>query len=182
VIVRETPDRYCEPLVGCPRGALKLSSQLSPPANARRPPPVRHQDHTFADIEPPIWRRILLPRELNFAQLHEGIQAAFGWTDSHLHHFVVGGPRRRRPRVRRRTSSVTERSWRQPRSPCAISTSITCPIRASCTNTTSVTPGCTGLSSTHRCRPRTASNTRYASTVLATTRKFVCDRSPPAGR
>ena len=46
---------------------------------------------TIADIEPPIWRRILLPRELNFAQLHEVIQAAFGWTDSHLHQFVVGG-------------------------------------------------------------------------------------------
>jgi hypothetical protein len=45
----------------------------------------------IADIEPPIWRRILLPRELNFAQLHEVIQAAFGWTDSHLHQFVVGG-------------------------------------------------------------------------------------------
>jgi hypothetical protein len=46
---------------------------------------------TIADIEPPIWRRLLLPRELNFAQLHEVIQAAFGWTDSHLHQFVVGG-------------------------------------------------------------------------------------------
>ena len=45
----------------------------------------------IADIEPPIWRRLLLPRELNFAQLHEVIQAAFGWTDSHLHQFVVGG-------------------------------------------------------------------------------------------
>jgi hypothetical protein len=46
---------------------------------------------TIADIEPLIWRRIMLPRELNFAQLHEVIQAAFGWTDSHLHQFVVGG-------------------------------------------------------------------------------------------
>jgi hypothetical protein len=46
---------------------------------------------TIADIEPPIWRRLLLPCELNFAQLHEVIQAAFGWTDSHLHQFVVGG-------------------------------------------------------------------------------------------
>jgi len=45
----------------------------------------------IADIEPPIWRRLLLPRELNFAQLHKVIQAAFGWTDSHLHQFVVGG-------------------------------------------------------------------------------------------
>ena len=46
---------------------------------------------TIADIEPAIWRRLLLPRGLNFAQLHEVIQAAFGWTDSHLHQFVVGG-------------------------------------------------------------------------------------------
>lgn len=46
---------------------------------------------TIADIEPEIWRRLLLPKELNFAQLHEVIQAAFGWTDSHLHQFVVGG-------------------------------------------------------------------------------------------
>ena len=46
---------------------------------------------TIADIKPAIWRRLLLPEDLNFAQLHEVIQAAFGWTDSHLHHFVVGG-------------------------------------------------------------------------------------------
>jgi len=46
---------------------------------------------TIADIEPAIWRRLLLPEDLNFAQLHEVIQAAFGWTDSHLHQFVVGG-------------------------------------------------------------------------------------------
>ena len=46
---------------------------------------------TIADIEPAIWRRLLLPEDLNFAQLHEVIQAAFGWTDSHLHHFIVGG-------------------------------------------------------------------------------------------
>jgi hypothetical protein len=46
---------------------------------------------TIADIKPAIWRRLLLPEDLNFAQLHEVIQAAFGWTDSHLHHFIVGG-------------------------------------------------------------------------------------------
>ncbi|MBL8699438.1 MAG: plasmid pRiA4b ORF-3 family protein [Alphaproteobacteria bacterium] len=46
---------------------------------------------TIADIEPAIWRRVVVPRALNFAQLHEVIQAAFDWTDSHLHHFIVGG-------------------------------------------------------------------------------------------
>jgi hypothetical protein len=46
---------------------------------------------TIADIEPAIWRRLLLPKDLSFAQLHEVIQAAFGWSDSHLHRFIVGG-------------------------------------------------------------------------------------------
>lgn len=56
------------------------------------PDPLLHQVRIAIDgIEPPIWRRLLLPKRLNFAQLHEIIQAAFGWTDSHLHHFIVGG-------------------------------------------------------------------------------------------
>lgn len=42
-------------------------------------------------IEPAISRTLELSRDLNFAQLHEVLQAAFGWTDSHLHQFIVGG-------------------------------------------------------------------------------------------
>jgi len=46
---------------------------------------------TLRDIAPPIWRRLLLPLDLNLAQCHEILQAAFGWTDSHLHQFIIGG-------------------------------------------------------------------------------------------
>lgn len=42
-------------------------------------------------IEPIISRTLELPRDLNLAQLHEVLQAAFGWTDRHLHQFIVGG-------------------------------------------------------------------------------------------
>jgi hypothetical protein len=42
-------------------------------------------------IEPAICRTLELPRDLNFAQLHVVLQAAFGWTDSHLHQFIMGG-------------------------------------------------------------------------------------------
>lgn len=42
---------------------------------------------TIQDIEPPIWRRILIPSTYEFWQLHCAIQDAFGWTDSHLHQF-----------------------------------------------------------------------------------------------
>ena len=46
---------------------------------------------TIQNIEPPIWRLLHLPQDLNLAQLHEILQAAFGWTDSHLHQFIIGG-------------------------------------------------------------------------------------------
>ena len=48
-------------------------------------------DAQILGIEPDISRTLELPRDLNFAQLHEVLQAAFGWTDSHLHQFIVGG-------------------------------------------------------------------------------------------
>ena len=46
---------------------------------------------TLQDIEPPIWRRLLLPPSLNLAELHHVLQAAFGWRDEHLHEFIIGG-------------------------------------------------------------------------------------------
>lgn len=42
---------------------------------------------TLEDIEPPIWRRILVPANITFAKLHKIIQAAFGWQDYHLYNF-----------------------------------------------------------------------------------------------
>jgi hypothetical protein len=41
-------------------------------------------------IEPKIWRRVLVPGTITLAQLHEVIQIAMGWTNSHLHEFIVG--------------------------------------------------------------------------------------------
>lgn len=44
---------------------------------------------TLIDSHPPIWRRILVP-EGTLDQLHEAIQTAMGWTNSHLHQFEIG--------------------------------------------------------------------------------------------
>lgn len=41
-------------------------------------------------IEPSIWRRLLVPSDINLLKLHEVIQVAMGWTNSHLHQFIVG--------------------------------------------------------------------------------------------
>ncbi|WP_256973857.1 plasmid pRiA4b ORF-3 family protein [Rhodococcus sp. NCIMB 12038] len=38
----------------------------------------------------PVWRRIRLDAALPLAALHDIIQSAFGWEDSHLHEFSVG--------------------------------------------------------------------------------------------
>lgn len=45
----------------------------------------------IADITPPVWRRIAVDGDISLRALHHIIQAAFGWTDAHLHEFRVDG-------------------------------------------------------------------------------------------
>ncbi|HTW18094.1 MAG TPA: plasmid pRiA4b ORF-3 family protein [Nocardioides sp.] len=40
--------------------------------------------------KPPVWRRLELPGDLTLPQLHDVIQTAMGWYDSHLHRFRTG--------------------------------------------------------------------------------------------
>lgn len=42
-------------------------------------------------IEPPIWRRIEVEGTESLRKLHHIVQAAFGWTDRHLHDFLIDG-------------------------------------------------------------------------------------------
>lgn len=44
-------------------------------------------------IQPPIWRRIVVPNTMSLAALHTVIQVAMGWTESHLHAFTLGDRR-----------------------------------------------------------------------------------------
>jgi hypothetical protein len=43
---------------------------------------------TLLDTDPPVWRRLLVPTTLRLDRLDRIIQAAMGWTNSHLHMFV----------------------------------------------------------------------------------------------
>jgi hypothetical protein len=45
---------------------------------------------TLKDSKPPIWRRIQIASNISLAKLHRILQTAMGWTDSHLHQFMVG--------------------------------------------------------------------------------------------
>jgi len=38
--------------------------------------------------KPPVWRRVQVPSHFTFDDLHEVIQAAFGWENEHLYHFA----------------------------------------------------------------------------------------------
>lgn len=43
---------------------------------------------TLLGTSPPVWRRILVPRDITLRNLHRTLQTVMGWTDSHLHQFV----------------------------------------------------------------------------------------------
>lgn len=41
--------------------------------------------------KPPIWRRLDVRSDVRLDAFHQVLQAAYGWTDSHLHRFAIGG-------------------------------------------------------------------------------------------
>lgn len=47
---------------------------------------------TLEDINPAIWRRIQVPENYSFWDLHIAIQDSMGWSDCHLHEFEIGEP------------------------------------------------------------------------------------------
>jgi pRiA4b ORF-3-like protein len=60
------------------------------PKTSKFPEPRIYQlKITIKNIRPPVWRRVRVPGNVTFLRLHDIIQDAFGWTDSHLHEFIV---------------------------------------------------------------------------------------------
>ena len=46
---------------------------------------------TLTGSRPPIWRRLMVPGSMTLGDLHQAIQIAFGWYNSHLHAFDIEG-------------------------------------------------------------------------------------------
>lgn len=44
---------------------------------------------TLKGTSPPVWRRIWIPADMTFRNLHEAIQYLFGWMDYHLYDFEI---------------------------------------------------------------------------------------------
>jgi len=60
-------------------------------AKQKAPSTVYRLKITLRGIKPPIWRRIEVPGDVPLDDFHLMIQAAMGWTNSHLHGFDIGG-------------------------------------------------------------------------------------------
>jgi hypothetical protein len=57
----------------------------------RRPDVVTYRVRAdLTGARPPLWRRLELASDLHLDRMHDVMQAAFGWTDSHLHCFASG--------------------------------------------------------------------------------------------
>jgi hypothetical protein len=83
-------------LLGATETLARRARRERPEANARtrreRGPRAMYQlKVTLSDIRPPIWRRLEVRSDLTLARLHDAIQDAMGWTDSHLHQFECEG-------------------------------------------------------------------------------------------
>ena len=44
---------------------------------------------TLKKTKPPIWRKVAVASDITLGRLHEVIQIVMGWTNSHLHQFVL---------------------------------------------------------------------------------------------
>ncbi|HVI70390.1 MAG TPA: plasmid pRiA4b ORF-3 family protein [Pyrinomonadaceae bacterium] len=45
---------------------------------------------TLGSSKPPIWRRVIVRADMRLHRFHEVVQRVMGWTNSHLHQFIVG--------------------------------------------------------------------------------------------
>lgn len=65
--------------------ATSRSRQLTPDETT-----VHQLKITLLEIDPPIWRRVLVPSNTTLGDLNFILQAVMGWTNSHLHEFTIG--------------------------------------------------------------------------------------------
>ena len=84
--------KVAQKLMGCLQENLvppKLAAKTTTAKKAKANDAIYQFKITLKDSRPPIWRRIQI-KDCTLAKLHEHIQAAMGWRNSHLHHFVFG--------------------------------------------------------------------------------------------
>lgn len=72
-------------------GESMAPTKITTPRQEWQPPNAVQIRVALDDIEPAIWRRLVVPSDTTLAELRHILQAAMGWTDSHLNEFEIGG-------------------------------------------------------------------------------------------
>ena len=62
-----------------------------PTRNTPQSVPIYQLKVTLKQSKPPIWRRLQVKADITLYTLHQILQIAMGWTNAHLHQFIVGG-------------------------------------------------------------------------------------------
>lgn len=60
------------------------------PARKKTPAATYQLEISLLYSDPHIWRRIQVPGSMTLDRLHDVIQFCMGWTDTHLHQFLIG--------------------------------------------------------------------------------------------
>lgn len=68
---------------------MALVALERPPARAAKARSIYQLKISLLDVRPPIWRRVLVADSATLGELHWVIQMSMGWTNSHLHQFIV---------------------------------------------------------------------------------------------
>jgi Plasmid pRiA4b ORF-3-like protein len=149
-----------------------LFDQMSPPSRRRTRRAEVGTYRVRVDLtgtKPPLWRRLELASDLFLDQVHEIIQAAFGWTDGHLHQFS-SGPARYGPETEHYLCpfQVEERETGFPRRTSGSTRSWWMPATSSSTTMTSVTTGSPSSNLKPSCPSGTARRERCARPAAVT--------------
>jgi hypothetical protein len=73
-------------MTGTRKGGADASDERIP----FKSPLVYQLKVTLKGAKPPIWRRLLITDDITLRRLHNMLQVACGWSNSHLHAFKVG--------------------------------------------------------------------------------------------
>lgn len=95
-VASRTPDDVQQVIHQFRAGLLGLAHAAPERPDVRRP---RRDDVAtyrlrvdLLETHPPVWRRLEVASDMFLDELHQVLQGAFGWTDSHLHRYSVGPP------------------------------------------------------------------------------------------
>jgi hypothetical protein len=87
-VLHKVTDLFSEEYAGVFEGVVPTTRKTAPKTGDL----IYQFKVRLLDIKPAIWRRIQVP-DCTLADLHEYIQAAFGWWNYHMHQFAIDGER-----------------------------------------------------------------------------------------